>query len=96
MAKLGTHQIRDLAKSFIAANPGGIRYTTLIDFISAQSPETPRNTIHGSVWNLHSLFPNEVAKPSRGLFAPVHRMKRVPQRWASLNRWQRPEKKSKN
>jgi hypothetical protein len=42
MAKLGTHQIRDLAKSFIAANPGGIRYTTLIDFISAQSPETPR------------------------------------------------------
>jgi hypothetical protein len=71
MAKLGTHQIRDLAKSFIAANPGGIRYTTLVDFISAQNPETPRNTIHGSVWNLHSLFPNEVAKPSRGLFAPV-------------------------
>ncbi|HEX4075875.1 MAG TPA: hypothetical protein VHX49_10785 [Candidatus Acidoferrales bacterium] len=36
-----------------------------------EAPETPRNTVHGSVWNLDSRFPNEIAKPSRGLFTPV-------------------------
>jgi hypothetical protein len=71
MAKLGVQKIRDLARNIIASNPGGIRYTALVDAIAGQSPETPRNTIHGSVWNLDSIFPTEVAKPSRGLFTPV-------------------------
>jgi hypothetical protein len=39
------------------------------------SPPAPEgfgtaNTVHGSVWNLDSLFPNEITKPSRGLFTP--------------------------
>ncbi len=71
MAKLPVQKIRDLARGIIAANPGGIRYTALVDAISQQSPETPRNTIHGSVWNLDSIFPSEIVKPSRGLFTPV-------------------------
>jgi hypothetical protein len=71
MAKLGVQQIKDVAKALIAANPGGIRYSALVDKISEQHPETPKNTIHGSVWNLDALFPNEIAKPSRGLFTPV-------------------------
>ncbi len=71
MAKLSTHEIRSAAKLIIAANPGGIRYTPLVQQIADQSPETPKNTIHGSVWNLDALFPNEVAKPSRGLFQPA-------------------------
>jgi hypothetical protein len=60
-----------LARSIIAASPGGIRYSALVQRISDQSPETPKNTIHGSVWNLRVIFPNEIAKPSRGLFTPV-------------------------
>jgi hypothetical protein len=71
MPKLNVQQIRQLARSIIAASPGGIRYSALVQKISDRSPETPKNTIHGSVWNLRALFPNEIAKPSRGLFTPV-------------------------
>ncbi len=71
MAKLTVQQIRGLARSLIAENPGGIRYSVLGDKIWQQSPETPKNTIYGAIWNLEALFPNEVAKPSRGLFTPL-------------------------
>jgi len=71
MAKLTTHQIRELALRIISQNPGGIRYSQLVAAISSQHPETPQNTIHGSVWNLDALHPNVVAKPSRGLYKPV-------------------------
>jgi hypothetical protein len=71
MAKLSVQKIRDAALSIIASNPGGIRYSSLVDAILKQSPETPRNTINGSVWNLDSIFPTQVAKPSRGLFTPA-------------------------
>lgn len=71
MSKLTVQQIKSLARSLIAQHPGGIRYGVLVDKISEQSPETPKNTIHGSVWNLDALFPDEVAKPSRGLFTPA-------------------------
>ena len=49
----------------------GIRYGALVEQIAEQHPETPINTIHGSVWNLDALFPNEISKPSRGLFTPT-------------------------
>jgi hypothetical protein len=71
MAKLTVQQIKSLARSIITENPGGIRYSALVDKICQQNPETPKNTVHGSVWNLDTLFPNEIAKPSRGLFTPV-------------------------
>src|SRR5713226_7935227 len=74
MAKLNVQQIRNLAKSIIAQKPGGIRYSALIQAISQQAPETPKNTIVGSVWNLDALFPNEIAKPSRGLFTPAGKL----------------------
>ena len=71
MAKLSGQAIRELAKSIIAENPGGIRYSQLVARISGENPETPQNTIHGAVWNLDALFPNVVTKPSRGLFKPA-------------------------
>lgn len=71
MAKLNIQKIRDLAREIIATNPGGIRYSALIETISQQSPETPKNTINGAVWNLDSIFPSEITKPSRGLFTSV-------------------------
>jgi hypothetical protein len=70
MPKLTGNQIRELAKSIIASSPGGIRYNALVQEILRRNPETPENTIHGSVWNLAEKFPNEVSKPSRGLFTP--------------------------
>jgi len=70
MAKLSTHQIREMARKIIASNQGGIRYSDLHEKIAALNPETPKNTIHGSIWDLHLRFPQEISKPSRGLFVP--------------------------
>ena len=56
MAKLTIKQIQDLARSIIAANPGGIRYSALInDRIASQHPETPKNTIAGAIGKLDNL-----------------------------------------
>lgn len=52
----------------VASSPGGIRYAQLVDRISVEHPETPTNTIHGSVYDLQNRFPKEIGKPSRGLF----------------------------
>jgi hypothetical protein len=71
MAKLTTHQIRDLARKIVGQNAGGIRYSQLVEHIATQHPETPRNTVHGSVWDLASRFSGEISKPSRGLFKPI-------------------------
>lgn len=71
MAKLTVQGIRELAKSIIASHPGGIRYSQLVSQISTANPETPQNTIHGTVWNLDALFPSSITKPSRGLFKPA-------------------------
>lgn len=43
-----------------------------VDKIRAESPETPKNTIAGSVWNLDALLPTAISKPSRGLFKPIN------------------------
>jgi hypothetical protein len=68
MAKLGVQQIRQLARELIAQSPGGIRYGELLNRIVTAHPETPPNTVQGSIWNLAELFPQEITKPSRGLF----------------------------
>lgn len=71
MSKLGTHAIRKLAKQIVASNPGGIRYADLVRTIVDAHPDTPTNTINGSVWDLATRFPNEITKPTRGLFRPA-------------------------
>jgi hypothetical protein len=55
----------------VAANPGGIRHSELLNRIHEQAPETPFNSIRGAVWNLDAVFPAEIEKPSRGLFKPA-------------------------
>ena len=49
MAKLRVREIQQEALGIIAANPGGIRYGELTKTIQERHPETPVNTIHGSV-----------------------------------------------
>jgi len=71
MAKLSTNEIRELAKKLVSQNQGGIRYSDLVSQIKADNPETPLNTINGSVWDLANRFPREISKPSRGLFVPL-------------------------
>lgn len=45
-----------------------MKYSELVSRISARLPDIPVNTIHGTVWNLDVTRPNEVYKPSRGLW----------------------------
>ena len=71
MAKLNIQSIRAEALRIVKRSPGGIRYGQLLTQILAVSPETPRNTVQGAIWNLDAVMPNEVKKPSRGLFQPV-------------------------
>lgn len=71
MAKLGVHQIRDLARKIVRRHPGGIRQSQLALEILRDHPETSRNTISGSTWDLATRYPTEITKPSRGLFVPA-------------------------
>lgn len=68
MAKLRVREVQELAKQIIGQTPGGIRYSALVARIAAEHAETPKNTIHGAVWDLDKTYSGEVLKPSRGLF----------------------------
>ncbi len=68
MAKLRVKEIQELAKKLIGTTPGGLRYSVLVQRIATAHPETPKNTIHGAVWDLDKTYSGEVLKPSRGLF----------------------------
>jgi hypothetical protein len=68
MAKLKVREVQELAKRIVAQSAGGVRYSEIVGRVHTEHPETPRNTIHGAVWDLDKTFPGEVSKPSRGLF----------------------------
>lgn len=68
MAKLSVKDIQALAVEIIREHAGGIRYSALVKEIHTRHAETPINTIHGSIWNLDTVRPTEVRKPSRGLY----------------------------
>ena len=73
MAKLSVQQIRERAKQIVPESPAGIRFSDLVHRIVSEHPETPKNTIHGSVWDLDTRFPDLIHKPSRGLFLPLQK-----------------------
>lgn len=56
------------ALELLEANTHGIRYSELVRKIHVELPETPINTIHGTIWNLEIQVPDKVYKPARGLF----------------------------
>lgn len=68
--KLGVQEIRSLARQLVNAHPEGIRYSQLLGLILDKYPDTPQNTIQGTIWNLPQQFPGEIHKPSRGVFKP--------------------------
>jgi hypothetical protein len=74
MAKLNIEQIRNLAVELIKETPQGIRYTELRNKILQRFPDTPSNTINGSIWDLEIKRPEAVSKPSRGLYVPLETM----------------------
>lgn len=76
--KLGVQEIRSLACKIVKTHPEGIRYGQLITAVLDRHPETPRNTVQGSIWNLDTQFPTEIQKPARGVFMSVTVTERTP------------------
>lgn len=71
MAKLTQKQIEQSALAVIAERPGGIHFSDLARAISEENVETQVKEIQWAIFNLQRKFPQQVAKPSRGLFVPV-------------------------
>lgn len=78
MAKLNVQQIRERAKQIIKESTTGIRFSDLVRRIVEEHPETPKNTVQGSVWDLDTRFPDLIHKPSRGLFLPLEKGQPLP------------------
>jgi len=66
-----TEQIKAKAVEIIKETPSGIRYSQLVSALKKNFPETPINTINGSIWNLDVTRDKEVYKPDRGLFRHI-------------------------
>ena len=61
-------EIQKLAIEMILQDPNGIHYSDLVRMIKEKLQGIPINTIHGSVWDIATIFPNQIYKPVRGLF----------------------------
>ncbi|MCK4486357.1 MAG: hypothetical protein KAU38_06265 [Desulfobacterales bacterium] len=60
-------------------NPDGLRYSELVKVLFDHFGNIPVNTIHGTVWDLHTQLPDKIYKPSRGLFRLVGKKHRKAQ-----------------
>ena len=49
-------------------SPDGIRWKDLQLLIEKSYPEFHPKTINGCIWQLTNKFPDEIIKPSKGLF----------------------------
>ena len=63
-----TERIKTKAFELLELHPEGLRYSELHKAVQAADPSFKANTISGSIWNLDSVFPERVYKPSKGLF----------------------------
>jgi len=68
MVKKITEKIKIIAIECLKSNPDGLRYSKLVRSICEFDNRLNTNTINGCIWNLDSIYPDLVYKPSRGLF----------------------------
>ena len=64
-------KITSKAIEVLKSNPGGVRYSNLIRKIHEGLSAIPVNTIRGATWDLDTRVPDEVYKPTRGLFRHI-------------------------
>ena len=64
-------QIIEKALELLGAAPHGIRYSEFVRLVHEALPHIPKNTVHGTLWNLDVKLPNQVFKPARGLWLHV-------------------------
>jgi hypothetical protein len=63
-----TERIQAKAIEILKSAPQGIRTSQLLKAIQDNLPDIHPKTINGTVWKLPTKRPEEVYKPSRGLF----------------------------
>ena len=51
----------------LSSEPQGMRYSVLARKLIEGLPDVPKNTIHGTIWNIQTVVP-EIEHPVRGLF----------------------------
>ena len=68
--KFVTKKIQIIARAveLLSTRPEGIRYSELMRLVHEALPYIPKNTVVGTLWNLHVQEPNQVYKPATGLF----------------------------
>lgn len=61
-------QIIAKALELLSSAPNGIRYSEFVRSVHEALPQIPKNTVHGTLWNLDVRLPEQVFKPARGLW----------------------------
>lgn len=61
-------QIAAIAIKILKANPQGIHYTDLVRRTQSERPDFKEGTVFGTVYALPIEYPQEVYKPTRGLY----------------------------
>jgi hypothetical protein len=67
MAKLTVQQIRHRLREVLEASPKGVRWMQMHSLVGSEHPETPENTIHGTIQRLVSADP-DILKVARGTY----------------------------
>ena len=63
-----TGRINAKALALLEKHPEGLRWSELNAQIEASDPSFHPKTVNGCVWKLVEKFPEEVYKPSKGVF----------------------------
>ncbi len=63
-----TERINAKAFELLEIKTEGIRYTELLSMIQEFDPSLHPKTVNGCVWKLVEKFPEDIYKPSKGLF----------------------------
>ena len=66
-----TKEIQETARKIVLRIPGGIKFTELALKIQEQLQGANLNTIGAQIRQLPSIYPEQIEKPSRGLYKPV-------------------------
>lgn len=61
-------RIKEYALKFLDQAPDGLRFSELRSKIKEADGNLLLPTINGNIWNLDTIFPSEVYKPSKGVF----------------------------
>ncbi len=66
-----TGKVYTIVFQVLEKNPSGVTWSELNRLVEKKDPTLHPKTINGCVWKLVEKFPEEVYKPSKGLFRLV-------------------------